>query len=138
MTLYPSRPITIGVDRPVQAVYAYAADPENMAHWAAGIGDGLRRAPDEDGVWLADTPLGEARVRFSPDNPFGVLDHWVTLPDGTEISVPLRVVANGDGAEVTLTLYRLPDMDDAAFERDAAAVTRDLETLKARLERSSP
>jgi hypothetical protein len=138
MTLHPCRPITIGVARPVEAVYAYARDPENMADWAAGIGDGLRRAPDEDGVWIADTPMGEARVRFSPDNPFGVLDHWVTLPDGTEISVPLRVVANGDGAEITLTLFRLPDMDDAAFERDAAAVTRDLETLKATLERSSP
>ncbi|KSB88807.1 polyketide cyclase [Caulobacter vibrioides] len=134
MTLHPCRPISIGVARPADAVQAYAADPENMADWAAGIGDGLRRAPGEDGVWIADTPAGEVRVRFSPDNPFGVLDHWVTLPDGTEISVPLRVVANGDGAEVTLTLFRLPDMDDAAFERDAAAVTRDLETLKAKLE----
>ena len=138
MTLHPCRPITIGVARPADAVYASAADPQNMAEWAAGIGDGLRRAADEDGVWIADTPVGEVRVRFSPANPFGVLDHWVTLPDGTEISVPLRVVANGDGAEVTLTLFHLPDMDDPAFERDAAAVTRDLETLKARLEQSSP
>ncbi|NGM51755.1 SRPBCC family protein [Caulobacter sp. 602-2] len=138
MTVHPCRPITIGVARPADAVYGYAADPENMSEWAAGLGEGLRRSADEDGVWIADTPAGEVRVRFSPANPFGVLDHWVILPDGTEISVPLRVVANGDGAEVTLTLFRLPDMDDAAFERDAAAVTRDLEALKARLEQSSP
>ncbi len=138
MTVHPCRPITIGVARPADAVYDYAADPENMSEWAAGLGDGLRRSADEDGVWIADTPAGEVRVRFSPANPFGVLDHWVILPDGTEISVPLRVVANGDGAEATLTLFRLPDMDDAAFERDAAAVTRDLEALKARLEQSSP
>lgn len=138
MTLHPCRPITVGVARPADAVYAYAADPETMSEWAAGLGDGLRRSPDDDDVWIADTPTGEARVRFSPANPFGVLDHRVTLPDGTEISVPLRVVANGDGAEVTLTLFQLPDMDDAAFERDAAAVTRDLETLKARLEQPSP
>ncbi|MDG2530774.1 SRPBCC family protein [Caulobacter endophyticus] len=138
MTVHPCRPITIGVACAAEAVYAYTADPENMADWAAGIGDGLRRSPDDNDVWIADTPTGEARVRFSPANPFGVLDHWVTLPDGTEISVPLRVVANGDGAEVTLTLFHLPAMDDAAFERDAAAVTRDLEALKARLEQSSP
>lgn len=138
MTVHPCRPITIGVARPADAVYDYAADPENMSEWAAGLGDGLRRSADEDGVWIADTPAGEVRVLFSPANPFGVLDHWVILPDGTEISVPLRVVANGDGAEATLTLFRLPDMDDAAFERDAAAVTRDLEALKARLEQSSP
>jgi hypothetical protein len=43
---------------------------------------------------------GDVHVRFSPENPYGVLDHWVTLPDGTELYMPLRVVANGDGAEV--------------------------------------
>ena len=43
-------------------------------------------------------------------------------------------VANGDGAEVTLTLFRLPSMDDAAFEADAAAVEKDLGALKTLLE----
>ncbi|MFT4251377.1 MAG: SRPBCC family protein [Caulobacter sp.] len=133
MPLYPCRPISIGVDRPAAEVYAYVARPETMPEWAAGLGGGLRPSGEPD-VWIVDVPNGEARVRFSPENAYGVLDHWVTLPDGTEVAVPLRVVANGDGAEVTLTLFRLPDMDDPAFERDAAAVARDLETLKARLE----
>lgn len=133
MPLNPCRLISISVARTAADVYDYARRPETMPEWAAGLGGGLRASAEPD-VWIVDTPGGEARVRFSPDNPYGVLDHWVTLADGTEVSVPLRVVANGDGAEVTLTLFRLPDMDDAAFERDAQAVTRDLETLKARLE----
>lgn len=128
MPVHPCRPISIGIARPAGAVYAYAAAPEHMVAWAAGLGEGLRRSDDDDDIWIADAPTGEARIRFSPDNPFGVMDHWVTLPDGSEISVPLRVVPNGDGAEVTLTLFRLPDMDDAA------AVLRDLQTLKALLE----
>jgi hypothetical protein len=35
---------------------------------------------------------------------------------------------------VTLTLFRLPGMDDAAFERDAGMVAKDLSALKALLE----
>ena len=59
---------------------------------------------------------------------------WLTLPDGSEISIPLRVVPNGDGAEVTLTLFRVPGMDDARFERDQGMVAADLARLKALLE----
>ncbi len=91
--------------------------------------------PDGD-RWIAHGPDGDVHVRFSPrKRPPGVLDHWVTLPDGTEISIPLRVVANGDGAEVTLTLFRVPGMDDATFARDQGLVAKDLATLKALLER---
>jgi hypothetical protein len=47
---------------------------------------------------------------------------------------PLRIVANGMGSEVTFTIYRLPGMSDEAYTADAAAVARDLATLKALLE----
>ncbi len=69
------------------------------------------------------------RVRFAPANDFGVIDHTVTLPDGRIVENALRVVPNGDGAEVMFTLLRQPDMDDAAFESDAAHVALDLDTL---------
>lgn len=69
-------------------------------------------------------------MRFSPPNPFGVADHWVTLPDGTVVYVPLRAVANEEGTEVSLTLFRLPTMSDARYDEDAALVERDLASLK--------
>jgi len=129
--LHPCRPISIGIHRPAEAVYAFAYLPEAFPKWAAGLGAGLTRDGE---TWIAHGPDGDVRVRFSSENAFGVLDHWVTLADGTEISIPLRVVANGDGAEVTLTLFRLPGMDDATFERDAGRVAEDLSTLKRLLE----
>jgi hypothetical protein len=129
--LHPCRPISIGIRRPAEAVYAFARVPENFPKWAVGLGAGLIRDGE---TWIAHGPDGDVHVRFSPPNAFGVLDHWVTLADGTEISIPLRVVANGDGAEVTLTLFRVPGMDDAAFERDAGMVAKDLSALKALLE----
>ncbi len=132
MTLFETRPITVSIARPAAEVYAFARPPESFPKWAAGLGAGL--APEGD-HWTVSGPDGEVRVRFSPENPYGVLDHWVTLPDGSERSIPLRVVANGDGAEVTLTLFRAPGMDDATFERDQGWVARDLAVLKGLLER---
>jgi hypothetical protein len=74
------------------------------------------------------------RIRFSPPNEFGVIDHTVVL-DGSETRNAMRVVPNGTGAEVAFTLLRMPGTTDAAFAGDAAAVERDLKALKALLER---
>jgi len=130
-TLFEARPMTVSIARSADQVYAFAHRPESFPKWAAGLGAGLTRDGDR---WVAHGPDGDVHVRFSPQNPYGVLDHWVTLPDGTEISIPLRVVANGDGAEVTLTLFRVPGMDDATFDRDQGMVAEDLAKLKALLE----
>ena len=51
------------------------------------------------------------------------------------VHVAMRAMPNGDGAEVTFLLLQAPDMSEADFQRDAGAVTKDLETLKAILER---
>jgi hypothetical protein len=130
--MFESRHISIRIHKPASEVYAFTWEPQSFTKWAAGLASGL--TPDGD-QWIAHGPGGDVQVRFSPKNDFGVLDHWVTLPDGTELYMPLRVVANGEGAEVGMTLYRPPTMyDDAAFDRDAAAVGRDLAKLKALLE----
>ena len=74
------------------------------------------------------------RVRFTPPNPFRIADHWVIPPSGAEIALPMRVLANGGGSEVTFHLFRQPEMDDARFAADAEWVGRDLATLKQVLE----
>jgi len=102
-----------------------------IPQWAAGLSESLH---ETDRGWVARTPPGEALVRFSPYNDFGILDHRVTLPDGKDISIPLRMIANGGATDVIFTLFRQPGMDDVAFENDAAMVRKDLETLKALLE----
>jgi len=130
--MFESRHVSIRIHRPAAEVYAFTREPESFTKWAAGLASGLTRDGEH---WIAHGPGGDVKVRFSPPNDYGVLDHWVTLPDGTELYMPLRVVANGEGAEVGLTLYRPPNMyDDAAFDRDAAAVARDLAKLKALVE----
>lgn len=131
MAVMASRQISITIAVPLAEAYAFAHKPENFPQWAAGLSQSLHQT---DRGWVAQTPAGEAIVRFSPANDFGVLDHWVTLPDGQEISIPLRMIDNGGATELVFTLFRQPSMDDAAFEADAEAVHKDLQALKALLE----
>ena len=135
-----SRTLSVTVQRPVAEVRAYLADPLNFTEWASGLAGGLAPLADDSSqgsdptLWSAQSPQGDVTVRFSSANDYGVADHWVFLPDGTTVYVPLRAVANGDGTEVSLTLYRQPAMDDAQFAADGDWVTRDLGRLKSLLE----
>ncbi|HEJ7171634.1 SRPBCC family protein [Serratia marcescens] len=121
----------IAINRPCDEVYAFLSRPENFPLWAKGLANSLRQ---EDEGWVADTPQGKLRIRFSAPNAFGVLDHWVTLPNGSVVYVPLRTLANRHGTEVIFTLFRQPEMDDALFARDAGLVNADLQALKRLLE----
>jgi len=128
--LMASRTIAVSIARPWRAVYEFVAVPANMAGWASGLGGSLRHVGDR---WIAEGPGGPVTVRFSRPNEFGVLDHHVVTADG-EVFVPMRVVANGDGAEVVFTLFRQPGMTAEQFDADAEWVARDLAALKAILE----
>lgn len=126
-----SRTLSTRIERPAAEVYAFASRPENLPRWAAGLGGAVTR----DGAdWRVETPQGALRLRFAGPNAYGVLDHAVTLPDGSVVEVPMRVVPNGDGVEVLFTLFRQPGMSDADFARDAGLVAADLATLKRLLE----
>jgi len=132
MTTFACRMITVAVDRNWREVYDFAAIPENFARWAAGLGRRFEKA--EGGEWIAEDPDGRRiRVRFSPPNEFGVLDHTIRA-DGKETHVAMRVIRNGTGAEVMFALLRTPDMTEETFAADAAQVQRDLQALGALLE----
>ncbi|WP_246811188.1 SRPBCC family protein [Mesorhizobium sp. AA22] len=120
------------IDRDWREVYDFASTPENFQRWAAGLGRRFERSGEE---WTAEDPDGRPiRIRFSRPNEFGVLDH-IVFADGKETRNAVRVVPNGTGAEVMFVLLRMPDMTEEIFAADAAAVERDLNTLKAMLER---
>ncbi|WP_211461545.1 SRPBCC family protein [Collimonas silvisoli] len=127
----PTRHLSITIQRDLRDAYAFVSRPENFAQWASGLGKNLAQV---NGEWIADTPDGQVKIRFSPSNPYGVLDHWVLPATGAEIYVPMRLIANGDGCELHFTLFRLAHMSDEKFEADANWVLRDLATLKQLLE----
>ena len=129
-----SRVITQRVACEWRRAYALAADPARLPDWASGL---ARSALVRDGDhWTVKTPeSGDARMRFAPPNDFGVLDHWVAPEGVPEVYLPFRVIGVAPGAcELQFTLLRQPHMDDAAFERDAEWIARDLQSLRRLLE----
>jgi hypothetical protein len=132
---YSPQHISVSIECPASEVYAFAANGANLPRWASGLSGGSITSAGND--WIADSPMGKIRIRFAERNGFGVLDHDVTLPSGETVYNPMRVFANGDGCEVVFTLYQRPGMSSEAVAEDAATVRRDLETLKALLERGT-
>jgi hypothetical protein len=132
--LRPARTLSISIALPATVVYAFVSDPRHLPLWATGLGDNPTPLPD--GAWRVETSAGPMRVSFVPPNPFGVVDHQV-IPlsgEGTAVDVPLRVVPNGEGSEVMLTLFQQPGMSDKQFAADAALVREDLHRLRHVLE----
>jgi hypothetical protein len=130
-SIQPSRTLGVAIARPLAEAYDFLVRPENWPKWASGLGASLAWNGTE---WTVQAPAGPARLRFTPRNEFGVLDHYVSPAPGVEVYMPMRVIANGAGCEVLLTVFRQPDMTDAIFARDTAWVERDLAALKQLLE----
>lgn len=124
-----SETVSVTVQCDAVALYEMFWRPESFASWASGLSQaGLR--PGADGRWQAEGPSGPVTLTFTDYNPFGVMDHWVDLGGGRVVYVPMRIVANGPGSEVALTLFQYPDMSDEVFQRDLDWVRRDLQTLQ--------
>jgi hypothetical protein len=50
--------------------------------------------------------MGIVEVAFTGPLELGILDHDVTLPDGSVVRNAFRVVANDQGSEAVITLFR--------------------------------
>lgn len=131
-TMSESRTLSTFIAGPPKKVYEFVLNPENLPRWAAGLGKSVRKS---DAGWVVETPQGPVQIRFAEKNDFGVLDHFVNLASGAEAYVPMRVVPNGAGSEVILTLFRMPGMSDKQFAEDVGMVERDLKVLKSVLEK---
>jgi hypothetical protein len=130
-TMYQSRNLSVQIRRSPRDVYNFTSVPENFPRWASGLGQSLKR---KNGEWIAETPQGPIKVRFTERNEFGILDHHVIPESGAEIYIPMRVIPNGSGSELIFTLFRLSDVSDEKFAADAEWVMRDLTALKNLLE----
>jgi hypothetical protein len=131
-TLMEVRHLSVGINRPLEVVADFVSQPANFALWAEGLGSSLCC---EGSHWTAETPSGKITVEFSEKNSYGVADHYVSLPTGARVFVPMRVVPNGPGAEVVLTIFRQPSVTAEEYSADIEAVLRDLRKLKDFLER---
>jgi hypothetical protein len=126
---------SITIDRPAADVHAFLADVTNWPRWAIVNILSVRPSPHH-GWWNIDTPQCPAEIRLRADAATGIVDHDFRDPGYPDdmATVPARVVANGRGAHVSLTIFQPPGMQDADFDRAMAPVDRELATLKELLE----
>ncbi|WP_174521098.1 SRPBCC family protein [Kribbia dieselivorans] len=122
-----SRHISRVIATSPQAVYDFASEPGNLSKWAEGLAKAEVTRDGDD--LLVDSPMGQIRVRFVARNAHGVMDHDVTLPSGTTVNNPLRVIAHPEGAEVIFTVRQI-ELTDDEFDRDCRMVADDLTQLK--------
>ena len=128
-----SQIVSVSIKRPWNEVYEAIWFPASFPRWASGLSrSSIVQQPD--GTWLAEGPSGRVAIRFTEHNPYGVMDHYVLTEAGMEVYVPMRVIANMDGADVALTLFRQPGMSERQFLHDIDWVRRDLATLQALIE----
>ncbi|MCK0091588.1 SRPBCC family protein [Rhodococcus sp. F64268] len=127
-----SRHVSQVIACPPAQVYEFAANPDNLPRWASGLAQS--HVERDGGTLVVDSPMGRVTVRFTPHNDLGVLDHDVTLPSGTTVNNPVRVLAHPNGSEILFTVRQI-DLSDEEFDRDTATVAKDLERLRDLLER---
>jgi hypothetical protein len=126
-----AKSLSVSIARSAAQAYEFLSLPENFPKWASGLGTSMRQAGAD---WIADTADGPMTVCLTERNSLGVLDHSVTRPNGPTLYVPLRVVANGDGCDLVVTLFRWSDMSDEKFVLAVERVMRDLLAAKRLLE----
>ena len=130
--LVVSQPVAVAAP----TVYDFAHRMQNLPLWASGLATGIEQ---RDGQWFTDSPMGKVQVTMAPINPYGVLDHDVTLPDGTTVHNAFRVTPCGDKASLlSFVVLRLAGVSQADFDADVAHVRKDLATLQQLLERQAP
>ena len=128
-----TRHVTTIIDRPAAEVYDFVRDPQNLPRWAAGLGG--TDVQHEVEQWSMNTPMGRVLISFVPENPYGVLDHSVTLPTGESTLNPMRVISVDDQRSEVIFSLRRAAMSEDEFEADAEAVAEDLAELKEILEK---
>ena len=130
-TLY-SQTVTVTINAPPERVADFVTDPLHLPLWVPSFCKSVVQRGED---WVVNSPLGPVVFAFAPPNPYGVLDHAITLPDGQVLHNAMRAVPNGQGSVVMFTLLQQAGMSDAQFEHDAELVHSDLQTLKRLLER---
>lgn len=131
--IYTAKNISISINKPADKVIEFASNPEHFPVWVKFIQSIKKKT---ENTWMAETDLGSIQIDFTPKNNFGIIDHWVTIPDGSTVYNPLRVLVNGTGSELVFTLFWMPYRTEEEFNEDATFVKADLRKIKALLENS--
>jgi hypothetical protein len=108
-------------------VYTFLSNPINWPEYAVV---NLRSvSPGQNGWFKAVTKFGEGEIKVNPVKEYGVLDH-VWKDSQATWQVYARVVPNGEGATVMMTLFQPSVMTDQQFDHAMREMDIEMEKLK--------
>jgi len=124
----------VTVRRPFSAVTALLADPSRYSEWAIDYFTSPVAKVDVS-TYRVSTPPGDRRFRVDADVDRGTFDLYLAPLDGPfSYPIPIRVLHNGEGADVIFTVTREPELSDEDWRLSLLSLENELNALKRLLE----
>jgi hypothetical protein len=124
---------SVDIAATTEKVYAFLSNALNWPQYA--VVNLKTVIPGQDGWFKAVTKFGEGEIKINGVSELGVIDHVWRDPQATW-KVYARVVPNGEGSTVMMTLFQPPVMNDAQFDHAMAEMDIEMAKLKEIMEDS--
>lgn len=125
---------SVDIQAPFERAFGFLANPMNWPLYAVV---NLRSVkPGDNGWFKIVSKFGEGEIKLSPVKELGICDHQWRDPQANW-TVPLRVVPNGDGVTVMMTLFQPPVMTDQQFDQAMSEMDIEMNKLREVLESSA-
>lgn len=115
-----------------EKIFDFVSNPLNWPQYA--IVNTRSVTSGTEGWYRTVTKFGEGEIKVLPVRELGIFDHIWRDPQATW-TVPARVVPNGDGAMVMMTLFQPPLMSNTEFDCAMQEMDIEFNKLKEILER---
>jgi hypothetical protein len=123
-----SATVTTVLDAPIDRVFRYMSDVENLPEWATEFARELRR---EGGDYKVRNGLGEFFFRIRADPATGVIDMFAGPTKDAMAVFPTRAVALPDGRTAyTFTMFQGAEMPDELFDAQHASLQREFANIE--------
>jgi hypothetical protein len=130
--------IKIAIGRSYADAYSFLADARNLAAWGGGD-PGSAVTPLGGNDWQVQIDGTKVVLRYCQANPYGVLDFRSFRQGETPgAATPVRLYPSHEGAELTYTYFRRPDLSDEQYASGIEWLGSDLLRLKTFLEKDHP
>ncbi|MER7455820.1 SRPBCC family protein [Micromonospora sp. NPDC126480] len=122
---------SVSISAPVDFVWATLA---NVAGWPRFSPFALEVRPMSADTFVVASPTGDVQLTSHFHEELRLLDHTVTLADGTEVFIPYRVAPNHRGSELIMTNVKSPADSAAEYEKQLGWMRTELENAKTYVE----
>ena len=118
---------SVDIAATTEKVYTFLSNALNWPQYA--VVNLKTVSPGQDGWFKAVTKFGEGEIKIHGVKELGVIDHIWRDPQATW-KVFARVVPNGEGSTVMITLFQPAVMNDAQFDHAMAEMEIEMAKLK--------